>query len=78
MVKSPCNGCEERHEKCHGSCEKYRAFQEENRKAKEWLREKNGQVIPANVIYNASMKRFESKPRGINWRERIKVKGGTV
>ena len=27
-IPSPCMGCEERHIKCHGSCDKYKAFQE--------------------------------------------------
>lgn len=23
---SPCNGCQRRHERCHGECEDYKAF----------------------------------------------------
>lgn len=26
-MNSPCYGCDERHEACHGHCEKYKAFQ---------------------------------------------------
>jgi len=78
MSKSQCKGCQDRRVGCHGSCEKYKAFQEENRKVKEWLRDQNGQIMPANVTYNTSMKRYETRPRGINWRERTKVKGGAA
>lgn len=27
-MKAPCKDCAERHEGCHGECEKYKAFRE--------------------------------------------------
>lgn len=31
----PCKDCQKRHEKCHGSCEKYKTWSEEQKKLKE-------------------------------------------
>ena len=39
---SPCKGCEDRHTACHGHCEKYAKWKEEQQKAtaaeKEYIR----------------------------------------
>lgn len=34
-VKAPCNGCDNRHLGCHGECEKYKTFADENKKLKQ-------------------------------------------
>jgi len=38
-VQAPCKGCEDRNPECHGKCERYKAFQAENEKAKAKARE---------------------------------------
>lgn len=41
--KSPCKGCEDRHEACHGKCERYQEFtkrlREQNEKFDRWMNE---------------------------------------
>lgn len=34
-IKAPCLTCEERYPHCHGQCEKYKAFKEEQVRDKE-------------------------------------------
>lgn len=72
----PCKGCGDRAEGCHGRCERYAAFKEENRKRKAWLRRENeGKVMPA-IRYDATMKKWMNPPRGIN--RRVKMKGSKI
>lgn len=35
MIKPPCKGCEERHLKCHSSCERYLAYRKELERVRE-------------------------------------------
>ena len=76
MSVSTCKDCEERRIGCHGECEKYKAAQEENRKMKEWLRAQNDTGLNTKLIYNVPMHRYENRPRGVNRRKLIRVKGG--
>ena len=42
MNRSPCKrDCPDRSITCHAECEKYKAFQIERAKEKEWIREQN-------------------------------------
>lgn len=50
LVRNTCEGCEERHEKCHASCEKYiKAKQEtdEAKKKERLFKEHEGYVAEA-------------------------------
>ena len=76
MSISTCRDCGERRIGCHGECEKYKAAQEENRKMKEWLRAENDKCTPMVAKYNATKNRYENRPRGVNRRKLIRVKGG--
>lgn len=74
MKKCQCKGCEERSEACHDRCEKYKAWKEERDEVKAWLTEQNGPVVKGGTYYNRYTGKIEPARRGINRRDRIKIK----
>ena len=78
MKISPCKGCPDRHEKCHGTCERYAAFRAELKDTKDWLKEQKGGEYYASpaIAYNTNRHRYVNKPRGINPKAYRTKKGG--
>ncbi len=65
-----CNGCKERHEGCHGECERYKAWKEErDRKREEIYKQKTSQKILSDYtienVYRAKTRVNPMKKRGI-------------
>ena len=64
-----CKGCEERHEGCHGECERYKAWKEERDRIREDLyRQKMNEKILSNYtienVYRAKNRTNPMKKRG--------------
>ena len=58
-MNAPCNGCPERHPRCHGECERYLAFAEKKEKERT-EKAKNNDTL-GFLIYS----KVESKKKGI-------------
>lgn len=62
MKNTCCLGCQDRTETCHGTCERYKEFQEENKKKKAWL--KTQQVAPSEALRKRANRNIMRKARG--------------
>jgi len=38
-MRGPCKGCTDRHEACHDTCERYKAWKIEHDASREWMRQ---------------------------------------
>lgn len=61
-MRPPCSGCPDRRVGCHGSCEKYQAFNAERELIRE-RRSSEGDIYQAHV---SAMRRINNSRRYIN------------
>ena len=68
MKKGPCLGCGDRAEKCHGSCEKYKAWKKEDENMKAWL--KKHKYEPSDGMTKAAQNNLRARARG--WNKKVR------
>lgn len=68
-MKAPCKDCTERHDGCHGKCERYRAYREdiENRKKPELYAKCDYDGYVRDVKAKIALRRVPSIRR--NWKK---------
>lgn len=56
----PCRICVERHECCHGTCERYLKWKTEHQKIKDYLYKERGKTIIADCFMANKRDRFRA------------------
>lgn len=57
MAQSPCQHCADKRMGCHGVCKDYNDYVVQNKKEKEWLKQKNSTTISECNFVDQAFKR---------------------
>ena len=66
-MNGPCLDCTERAEKCHVTCEKYKAWKEYDKNLKAWL--KRHRYEPSNGMMKSAENNLRARARG--WKKKV-------
>lgn len=58
-----CKDCKNKYEGCHSNCESYKAFAEEKRKEREWLRNQSGTIHFNDFVGTAKSRHKKTKEK---------------
>ena len=76
MKKAPCKECEERYPGCHDKCQRYIETKKKNIEEHKWLTMKNKEHMGISAAhYDKRYGRYIFPEKGINRRNRIKIRG---